>query len=61
MATIYLDHCTPMDDMSLEEMQAAFGSEGEDWFGQISETLANTARKARTALTQSIFRNSSDS
>jgi len=49
-----------MDDMSLEEMQAAFGTEGEDWFGQISETLANTARKARTALTQSIFRNSSD-
>ena len=60
MATIYLAHCTPMDDMSLEEMQAAFGSEGEDWFGQIGETLIHNFQKARTALTQSIFRNDSD-
>ena len=61
MATIYLDHCTPMDDMSLEEMQAAFGSEGEDWFGQISESLTQNFQKARTVLAKTLFRNPTDS
>ncbi|MFA5506105.1 MAG: hypothetical protein WC423_11795 [Vulcanimicrobiota bacterium] len=41
MATLYINDTTPLEDMSLEEMQAAFTHES-DWLGRVGKTVSET-------------------